>query len=59
MTKNEKGRMIEMRKDGATVSEIARTLGLSVNTVKSALRRGKGKQRMDESYSVCRQCGSR
>ena len=57
MTKTEKDRMTEMRKAGATTSEIARTLGLSANTVKSALRRNKDKQNADEHISVCKQCG--
>lgn len=57
MTKTEKDRMTEMRKAGATASEIARTLGLSANTVKSALRRNKDKQSTDEHISICKQCG--
>ena len=57
MTQQEKLLASEMRKAGKAISEIAKELSLSVNTVKSALRRESIKE--TSAYSVCKQCGNR
>ena len=61
MTNGEKARIVQMRKRGLGCAEIARSLGMSVNTVKSYWRRSgvKPLEKMTaQSGDVCRQCGS-
>ena len=59
MTNGEKVQIVQMRKRGLGYTEIARSLGMSVNTVKSYCRRNglKGAS-IAVSENVCRQCGS-
>ena len=61
MTNGEKVQIVQMRKRGLGYAEIALTLGLSVNTVKSYCRRSGVKpleKKTAQSGDVCRQCGS-
>lgn len=62
MTNGEKVQIVQMRKRGLGYAEIARSLGMSVNTVKSYCHRNglKGDVRTSIAVSenVCRQCGS-
>lgn len=61
MTNGEKVQIVQMRKRGLGYTEIARSLGMSVNTVKSYCRRSgvKPLEKMTaQSGDVCRQCGS-
>ena len=62
MTNGEKVQIVQMRKRGLGYAEIARSLGLSVNTVKSYCRRnglkGAARASIAVSENVCRQCGS-
>ena len=61
MTNGEKARIVQMRKRGLGCAEIARSLGMSVNTVKSYCRRSGVKpleKKTAQSGDVCRQCGS-
>ena len=62
MTNGEKVQIVQMRKRGMGYAEIAQSLGMSVNTVKSYCHRNglKGDVRTSIAVSenVCRQCGS-
>ena len=61
MTNGEKVQIVQMRKRGLGYAEIALSLGLSVNTVKSYCRRSGVKpleKKTAQSGDVCRQCGS-
>ena len=62
MTNGEKVQIGQMRKRGLGYAEIARSLGMSVNTVKSYCRRnglkGAARASIAVSENVCRQCGS-
>ena len=62
MTNGEKVQIGQMRKRDLGYAEIARSLGLSVNTVKSYCRRnglkGAARASIAVSENVCRQCGS-
>ena len=63
MTGKQKQNIHEMRRQGAGFSQIAETLGLSVNTVKSFCRR-KNLNACDasndtENKDLCKQCGTR
>ena len=61
MTNGEKVQIGHMRKRGLGYTEIARSLGMSVNTVKSYCRRSGVKpleKKTAQSGDVCRQCGS-
>ena len=62
MTNGEKVQIVQMRKRGLGYAEISRSLGMSVNTVKSYCHRNglKGDVRTSIAVSenVCRQCGS-
>ena len=61
MTNGEKARIAQMRKRGLGYAEIARSLGMSVNTVKSYCQRSGVKpleKKTAQSGDVCRQCGS-
>lgn len=61
MTNGEKVQIVQMRKRGLGCAEIARSLGLSVNTVKSYCQRSGVKpleKKTAQSDDVCRQCGS-
>ena len=61
MTNGEKVQIVQMRKRGLGYAEIALSLGLSVNTVKSYCRRSGVKpleKKTAQSDDVCRQCGS-
>ena len=61
MTNGEKVQIVQMRKRGLGYAEIARSLGLSVNTVKSYCRRNGLKATVQKEKNhpkdVCRQCG--
>ena len=61
MTNGEKVQIVQRRKRGLGYAEIALSLGLSVNTVKSYCRRSGVKpleKKTAQSGDVCRQCGS-
>lgn len=61
MTNGEKVQIVQMRKRGLGYTEIARSLGMSVNTVKSYCQRSGVKpleKKTAQSGEVCRQCGS-
>ena len=61
MTNGEKVQIVQMCKRGLGYAEIARSLGMSVNTVKSYCRRSGVKpleKKTAQSGDVCRQCGS-
>ena len=61
MTNREKVQIVQMRKRGLGYTEIARSLGMSVNTVKSYCQRSGVKpleKKKARSGDVCRQCGS-
>ena len=62
MTNGEKVQIAQLRGQGLGYTQIARTLGLSVNTVKSfcqrsQLKRNGGSEKEGPSVDVCRQCG--
>ena len=61
MTNGEKVQIVQMRKRGLGYAEIARSLGMSVNTVKSDCQRNGLKPPAKNTVQpgdVCRQCGS-
>ena len=62
MTNGEKVQIVQMRKRGLGYAEIARSLGMSVNTVKSYCQRNglkaAARASISVSENVCRQCGS-
>ena len=61
MTNGEKVQIVQRRKRGLGYAEIARSLGMSVNTVKSYCQRSGVKpleKKTAQSGDVCRQCGS-
>ena len=61
MTNGEKVQIVQMRKRGLGYAVIARSLGMSVNTVKSYCQRSGVKpleKKTAQSGDVCRQCGS-
>lgn len=61
MTNGEKVQIVQMRKRGLGYAEIARSLGMSVNTVKSYCQRNGLKPLAKNTVQpgdVCRQCGS-
>ena len=62
MTNGEKVQIVQMRKRGLGYAEIALSLGLSVNTVKSYCQRNglkaAARASISVSENVCRQCGS-
>ena len=61
MTNGEKVQIGQMRKRGLGYTEIALSLGMSVNTVKSYCQRSGVKpleKKTAQSGDVCRQCGS-
>ncbi|MDL2205642.1 helix-turn-helix domain-containing protein [Eubacteriales bacterium OttesenSCG-928-N13] len=62
MTTGQRAEMLMMRQSGRRYAEIARELGLSVNTVKSHGRRaGYGTDGQTETAppALCKQCGAR
>lgn len=52
MTDKQKNEIVGFRANGLTYAEIAKKLGLSINTVKSYYRR-----RKDETQNICLCCG--
>ena len=55
MTEQQKQRILQLRKQGATFSSIAEELSLSVNTVKSFFRRNIVNSR--STLPICNYCG--
>lgn len=63
MTNGEKMQIAQLRGQGLGYTQIARALGMSVNTVKSYCQRNRVQRTndvdgMEENSDVCRQCGS-
>lgn len=56
MTDEQKQKIIALRRDGAGYGQIATTIGISINTVKSFCRRHN--MTANKSESVCEQCGN-
>lgn len=57
MTNEQKGRIAEMRRQGCTYANIAETLSVSENTIKTCCRRARLAKDTCKAIAVCKQCG--